>query len=212
MEADYKFINSFKILDRKRENKHTYYRVQCPVCNNIKWMRADGLKHAKSCGCLGKAAQFKAEDIKGQKFGRLTALEPTDKRKDNGSVIWRCRCECGNIAYKPISWLKKGGVKSCGCLSKEIHAAAGRGTLTQKAKKVCVEGTRLDNLTAKKPKNNKSGIKGVTWDVNRHKWKAQIGFKGKMYYLGRYATKEEAAKARKKAEGQLFKPILDKYS
>lgn len=35
-------------------------------------------------------------DITNQKFYRLTALYPTDKRDRDRSVIWHCRCECGN--------------------------------------------------------------------------------------------------------------------
>jgi len=30
-------------------------------------------------------------DLTGQKFGRLTAIEMTDKRKNN-SVVWKCLC------------------------------------------------------------------------------------------------------------------------
>ena len=44
------------------------------------------------------------------------------------------------------------------------------------------------------------------------KWRAQIVFKGKAYYLGRYNTIEQAAAARKQAEKELYKPILEKYN
>lgn len=30
-------------------------------------------------------------DLTGQKFGRLTAIEITNKRKNN-SVVWKCLC------------------------------------------------------------------------------------------------------------------------
>lgn len=40
----------------------------------------------------------------------------------------------------------------------------------------------------------------------------QIVFKGKTYYLGRYNTIEQAAAARKQAEKELYKPILEKYN
>lgn len=35
------------------------------------------------------------KDISGQRFGRLVALYPTEKRVQN-SVVWMCQCDCGN--------------------------------------------------------------------------------------------------------------------
>jgi hypothetical protein len=54
-------------------------------------------------------------DISNQKFGRLTVLRDTGKRK-KGSVVWVCKCDCGQeITAKAID-LRQGEVKSCGCL------------------------------------------------------------------------------------------------
>lgn len=86
-----------------------------------------------------------------------------------------------------------------------ISRKNGKKVLTEQTKKVCVENTRLDNLTAATAKNNTSGYKGVTWDNSRKKWRAQIVFKGKAYHLGRYNTIEQAAE-------ELYKPILEKYN
>lgn len=41
--------------------------------------------------------------------------------------------------------------------------------------------------------NNSSGYKGVIFDKNRVKWRAEICHGGKRLYLGRYNTAEEAA-------------------
>ena len=51
---------------------------------------------------------------------------------------------------------------------------------------------------------NKSNVKGVTWESDRCKWRANICYKGKRINLGRYETKEEAIKARKEAEKIYF--------
>ena len=37
----------------------------------------------------------KINDITGMRFGRLIAIRPTSERK-NRSVVWECRCNCGN--------------------------------------------------------------------------------------------------------------------
>lgn len=66
----------------------------------------------KSCGCaMGRSPV----DLAGVKFGILTAIEPTDKRVD-GFVVWKCRCDCGNICYCPSGYLNAGRIISCGCL------------------------------------------------------------------------------------------------
>lgn len=43
---------------------------------------------------------------------------------------------------------------------------------------------------------NTSGYRGVSWDKNREKWRAQTKHLGKWVNLGRYDTAEEAAAAR----------------
>lgn len=57
-------------------------------------------------------------DLKGQTFGRLTAVEPTEQRHVH-SVVWRCRCSCGREALVPSDWLRRGIKRSCGCLQDE---------------------------------------------------------------------------------------------
>lgn len=55
-------------------------------------------------------------DIRGQRFGKLTAIEPTDQRK-NGYVIWKCRCDCGKEICVDVRKLKRGTLRDCGCSS-----------------------------------------------------------------------------------------------
>ena len=66
-------------------------------------------------------------DLTGQKFGRLTVLEPAytkeigkDKKK---RLYWKCQCDCGNIAYVMGQTLRNGTTNSCGCLHKEQTGA-----------------------------------------------------------------------------------------
>ena len=61
------------------------------------------------------------KDLTGQKFGRLTALKPTEKRRNN-CVVWLCKCECGNYCEKKGSDLVRGSTRSCGCLLKETSS------------------------------------------------------------------------------------------
>ena len=59
----------------------------------------------------------KKVDLTGMRFGKLTALEPTTER-ENGYIVWLCRCSCGNIVHVSSRFLKKGWVTSCGCEEK----------------------------------------------------------------------------------------------
>ncbi len=54
-----------------------------------------------------------------------------------------------------------------------------------------------------KPKNNKSGYKGVSWKSRDKVWAAQIKIGGKSIYLGSYTTPEDAYDAYKKAAIEL---------
>lgn len=60
-------------------------------------------------------------DVQGQKFGRLTAIEPVRERDKNGriTVMWVCKCDCGNIVKTSANKLRTGHTRSCGCLQKQ---------------------------------------------------------------------------------------------
>jgi len=60
----------------------------------------------------------RGSDITGQRFGRLIAVEATEERGAGGSVVWRCRCDCGEEILTTRAQLIKGYRKSCGCLSR----------------------------------------------------------------------------------------------
>lgn len=64
--------------------------------------------------------------IQGQRFGKLIALSPSEKK--TGRIEWICQCDCGNTH---ITWqrnLISGNTKSCGCKRRETlaHAAWNR--------------------------------------------------------------------------------------
>lgn len=59
-------------------------------------------------------------DITGQRFGRLVAVRPTDKRR-SGKVLWECICDCGNTTLTTSNALKSGNTASCGCLYRETR-------------------------------------------------------------------------------------------
>lgn len=144
------------------------------------------------------------KDIKGQRFGRLTALYPTDRRDRRGSVYWHCVCSCGNITEVTEAGLTQGNYKSCGCLKNENQKNIFR-------QLHLVEGTCLELLGDRKPrKDNKSGVRGV-YLMKNHRYRVDIGFKKKRFYIGMFETFDEAVQARLEAEKMIHESFARAY-
>lgn len=192
------------------KGNRTYCECECE-CGNFTIVRASSLKYGsvKSCGCLHK--EIASKDIKGQKFHRLTAIKPTKNRNSNQSVMWECLCDCGNTTLVPMSSLQNGNTKSCGCFHKETVKDNVEKAHSYIKDNLLQEGTYLSALKMKISANNTSGVKGVLFYKPSKKWLAYITFKGVYHHLGYFLKKEDAIKARKKAEEELFEPILEKY-
>lgn len=69
-------------------------------------------------------------DLTGQRFGKLTVLEPAENI--GGRTTWRCRCDCGKETVVPTGRLRSGETKSCGCQRDRIDLTGQRfGKLTE---------------------------------------------------------------------------------
>lgn len=193
----------------KAENQQrsggVWWMCQC-TCGNRYEAPATLLVTGKRTHCGGKAHEknYAYTDITGQRFHRLEALRPLKQRSAKGSVLWRCRCDCGkevDVAYNSLMYSK---IKSCGCQKKEHDQKLG--TFLNH-----VAGTSVEALKSKKiPANNTTGCKGVYFI--RGKYVAKIVFQKKAYYLGAYDHLEEAAEARKEAEEILFDPVAEHFA
>ena len=61
-----------------------------------------------------------------------------------------------------------------------------------------------NNINQKLRKDNKSGFKGVIWNKEAKKWRAEVGCKGKSVFVGDFMNLQEAARAYDKAAIELF--------
>lgn len=84
-------------------------------------------------GCL----RNQLEDISGNKYGLLTAIEFSHIGEDKHSV-WVFQCDCGNIVEKRKCHVVSHQIRSCGCLQNKVRANNGR-----KNKKHGMKNTRL---------------------------------------------------------------------
>lgn len=144
-----------------------------------------------------------SNDITGQQFDKLTVIKRV-YRESNKNSYYLCKCDCGNTLEVARTSLVSGKSTNCGCVRRERFAEV-------RDKAGFVDNTQASALRAKLSKSNTSGVKGVTWDASRSKWKAQIKFKGKNYNLGRFDNFEDAVKARKTAEENLHEEFLKWY-
>ena len=81
-------------------------------------------------------------DRSGIRYDKLVALYPSLSRAKDGSVMWVCQCDCGNICEVKGSNLASGHTKSCGCLSKDSCSKIG----SRSYKKHGLCGQRIYNI------------------------------------------------------------------
>ena len=162
-----------------------FWKCKCS-CGNEKIIRASSLTggHTKSCGCLKSERIIKynhqckniknnqltlapdeipigkAEDLRGQKFGRLTVLYRVEKPDSYGENIygafWKCRCDCGNEIIVYANSLKSGRIISCGCAHKEFMIELGKSSV------IDLTGQKYGKLTVIKRIDNSISNR-VSW-------------------------------------------------
>ena len=72
---------------------------------------------------------WKAEDLTGQRFGKVTVLSRVANNK-HGRAVWLCKCDCGNEKEIPAANLKSGRTTSCGCYSGGLKRKTGTHGMT----------------------------------------------------------------------------------
>jgi len=89
--------------------------VHCE-CGNNKIVSKYDVYYGSTTTC-GECSTY--NDICGQRFGRLVALKRSEKRYIDGSILWECKCDCGNTTYISYTRLVHYKCQSCGCKRNE---------------------------------------------------------------------------------------------
>ena len=197
---------------RRVEGQSRYLTWECQCdCGNIVRVDSRRLRSGSitNCGCIKKDKNRKrvgrkAEDLTGRRYGKLVALYPLGKTEKSGSILWRCRCDCGNEVDVSVSSLNNGNNKSCGCLKKEYQQLV-------HDRLHLIDGTCVEWLDGRKSRSdNTSGFRGVFRKKNG-KYSASIGFKKKIYYIGTFEEYNDAVEARLRAEKMIHDGFVEAH-
>lgn len=121
-----KEFGSIKVI---KHVEGSYWKCKCHCGNEVivhSWRLRTGT--CKSCG----STVHRYIDIKGKKFGELTAKEYL------GNGLWKCECSCGNVKNILGCNLRNLSTQSCGCKTNELRIE----TLVNRYSDICPSRAR----------------------------------------------------------------------
>lgn len=107
---------------RNNHNDKRLWLCRCDCGNEVEVISSHlSTGKTNSCGCLRKdrSSEIHTKDLSGQKIGRLSIIEKYGHASD-GVILWKCRCDCGNICTVRADSLNHQTTLSCGCLKREM--------------------------------------------------------------------------------------------
>lgn len=122
------------------------------------------------------------------------------------SVV-KCEClNCGNITQISLTKILSGESKQCANCSRKnlkIGKEISEMSYVDSTYVIAIDGRRKTN------KNSTTKVTGVSYFEKQGKYRAYINFQRKQYYLGLYEKIEDAIKARKAAEQNIYGNFLE---
>lgn len=94
------------------KNNKSYWKFKCD-CGNYITHRIDSVLCGDKKTC-GQCESIRIINERGNRYGKLLVIDYAYTK--NGSVFWKCNCDCGNTKIARGSSLRSGGVNSCGCI------------------------------------------------------------------------------------------------
>jgi len=200
------FAISFTVIGSAESTAKGQRRWICICdCGTEKIVLGSNLKRGTtvSCGCKHR------NDLTGHKIGKLTVMERSERYGSRGkrqAQLWKCKCDCGAITYKATDTLTNPDISMCQKCAAEYAIARARANLGFEGG---TQITKIKNIP--ESSDNLSGVRGVYLDRKTGKYRARLKFQGKLYNLGCYSLLEDAVKARRKGEEDIFGKFLDDF-
>lgn len=92
----------------------------------------------------------------GNRYGKLVVLERAGSDKHR-NALWKCQCDCGNIAIVSGAHLRNGFTKSCGCWKVEFARLVGKKNMKD------ITGQKFGLLTVLYPTDKRAYDNSVIW-------------------------------------------------
>ena len=137
--------------------------------------------------CKKKGGRKHFVDLTGKRFGKLLVIKETGIDKW-GSVLWECKCDCGNMYIARSGKLVQGRTTNCGCYTSELRSksATKHGLLKHGIKPrtfIVWNGIKARCLNKNSKSYKNYGARGITicdeWLCyeNFHNWALRNGYK-----------------------------------
>ena len=144
-------LTTIKCTEKRDANKNILWLFKCSCGNKFIAPGSEVMRgQIRSCGCKTKS---KPLQLKGQRFGLLTAMKKTGEKSSKGYFLWECICDCGKKTIAAGVDLKAGRVKSCGCVPKKLFSKRG----------LDITGQTFNKLTAIRSTKTSDKKKNILW-------------------------------------------------
>lgn len=109
-------FNNLTIIGEAIKDNSLYYECRCD-CGETRLVKGKKIYKTLTCKtCADNKKKGKSssvfKDLSGKKFNNLKVIELVGF---NDGAIWKCLCDCGNVADVKSAYLVHGSIKSCGC-------------------------------------------------------------------------------------------------
>lgn len=206
-----------RVIGVLKKYEQTSYQFICAGCGKeAERVHAVFLERPLCSECLSRQNKDEKIEISKEKYEgkilngiKIISVVGYDQNHIGHSLVVKAVCPiCSNTFETYVSRIKQ-GLKSCAdCAMKNLDK--GR----EISLKMCVAGTNVSSIsgTRRVNKNSSTGHTGVSVDGKSGRYRAYINFRRKQYYLGMYDKIEDAIKARKAAEKEIYGDFLDWYA
>lgn len=102
------------------KNGAIHYRCKCK-CGKERYAAYNVVKynHIQDCGCGLYALDKAKEEYIGKKYNMLTIIDCyRDTYQKRNRIFVKCKCDCGKVVGFNLTEVKRGHIKSCGCIRK----------------------------------------------------------------------------------------------
>ena len=193
----------------------TQWKCKCIKCGNETVVQTNNLKngHTQSCGCLKKEKNSKKNTYKELAYCMVGYTQEGKEfyfDKEDYDKIKSHYWSINNLGY--VQSVIKGKITLFHRFvlnppkNKVIdHINHNRNDNRRENLRIVTDKENCENR--KITNRNTSGVVGVFWSKAHNKWIAHIGSKRKKIVLGHFKNFEDAVKAKKQAEKELFEEI-----